>query len=225
MNSGMNTSRLAGAAFLLVLVTSALGGALSSSVVGSGTVSEMLVSISDNLATWRFSTVVDLFTSVGIVILAISLYAVFKKQNKLLATVGLGWWLAEAITLAVSKLGALALIPLSAEFVEAGAPLSSVYQTLGHFFYHVLDRQGNDIHMLFYCLGGVLWFAMFLRARSIPRIISIPGLAIESVALVGMVLLLFGLNVSMLVFYPIAALELVTGLWLLIRGTRAGSIA
>lgn len=220
MKSETNTSRLAGAAFLLVLVTSAVGGALRLSVVGTGSVSDILMSISSNLATWRFSTVVDLFTSVGIVILAISLYGVFKKQSKLLATVGLGWWLAEAITLAVSKLGALALIPLSAEFVEAGAPASSTYQTLGHFFYHVLDRQGNDIHMLFYCLGGILWFAMFIQSRSIPRIISIPGLAIESVALVGMVLLLFGFNVSMMLFYPIAALELVTGLWLVIRGSR-----
>jgi hypothetical protein len=220
MKSDANTARLAGAAFLLVLVTSAVGGALRLSVAGTGSVSDLLLGISSNLETWRFSTVLDLFTSVGIVILAISLYGVFKKQNKLLATVGLGWWLAEAITLAVSKLGSLALIPLSAEFVEAGAPASSVYQTLGHFFYHVLDRQGNDIHMLFYSLGAVLWFAMFLRARSIPRIISIPGLIIEVVGLGGMVLLLFGFNVSMMLFYPIAALELATGLWLLIKGTK-----
>jgi len=139
--------------------------------------------------------------------------------------VALGWWLAEAITLAVSKLGALALIPLSAEFVEAGMPASSTYQTLGSFFYHVLDRQGNDIHMLFYCLGGILWFYLFYRSRAIPRVISALGIAIESVALIGMVLLLFGASASMIVFYPIILLELAVGLWLLIKGARDSSEA
>lgn len=219
MNLDTRAPRFAGAAFLLVLVTSMLSGVLATSVVGSGDVSDTLVNISSKLTLWRISTVVELFTSVGIVVLAVMLYVALRKQNKILALVGLGWWLAEAITLAVSKLGALALIPLSAEFVEAGAPASSTFQTLGHFFYNVVDRQGNDIHMIFYCLGGILWFYLFFRARSIPRIISIPALVIESVALVGMVLLLSGVSVSMVLFYPIALLELVVGLWLLIKGT------
>lgn len=225
MNSDKCAPRLAGAAFLLVLVSSALSGVLRTSVVGSSSVSDILVSISENLALWRSSIVIELLTSVGIVVLAISLYAVFKKQHKILALIGLGWWLAEAIILAVSKIGAFALIPLSAELVEAGAPDPSAYQALGRFFYHVLDRQGNEIHMLFYCLGGILWFYLFYRSRSIPRIMSIPGIAIESVALVGMVFLLFGASVSMMLFYPIAVLELAVGLWLVIKGTRDGSEA
>lgn len=223
MNSEKNTGRLLGAAFLLVFATSLLSGLLRTSIVGSGSVSDMLVNISSKLSMWRISTVVELFTSVGIVVLAVLLYVVLKKQHKILALVALGWWLAEAITLAVSKLGAFALIPLSSEFVEAGAPTSSTYQTLGHFFYNVLDRQGNDIHMLFYCLGGILWFYLFFRSRSIPRAISALGIAIESVALIGMVLLLFGVSASMIIFYPIILLELGVGLWLLIKGTTDAS--
>jgi hypothetical protein len=72
--------------------------------------------------------------------------------------------------------------------------------------------------MLFYCLGGVLWFYLFYRSRCVPRVLSALGLAIESLGLVGMVLLLSAVPVSMLVFYPIAALELAVGLWLLVRG-------
>lgn len=223
MNSEKTISRLLGAAFLLVFATSILSGLLREAVVGTGSMSEILVSISNHLATWRISTVVELLTSAGIVVLAVLLYVVLRKQNKIIALVALGWWLAEAVTLAVSKIGALALIPLSLEFVEAGAPYPSSYQTLGNLFYHVVDRQGNDIHMLFYCLGGILWFYLFYRARSIPRAISSLGILIESVALVGMVFLLFGTSVSMLIYYPIILLELAVGLWLLIRGASAGS--
>ena len=45
----------------------------------------------------------------------------------------------------------------------------------------------------------------------------------ESVALVVMVFLLLGASVSMWVFYPLLALELAVGLWLLIKGASAGS--
>lgn len=223
MNSDKAASRWLGAVFLLVIVTSALSGVLSTSVAGSGSMSDILVNIAENLSSWRISIVVELGTSIGIVVLAILLYTVLKKHSKPLALAGLGWWLAEAIILAVSQLGAFALIPMSLEFVEAGAPASTSYQTLGHFFYYTLDRQGSEIHMLFYCLGAILWFYLFYRARNIPRVISIFGLAIESVALIGMVFLLFGASVSMWVFYPIAALELVVGLWLLIKGTKDGA--
>ena len=74
--------------------------------------------------------------------------------------------------------------------------------------------------MLFYSLGGVLWFYLFYISRYIPRVLSILGIVIESVGLIGMVLLLLAINVSMLLFYPIAVLELVVGLWLMIKGIR-----
>jgi len=223
MNSDKNTPRLLGAAFLIVFVASVLSGSLLTSVVGSGSISDILVNISDNLTLMRTSIVVGLATSIGIVVLAVLLYIVLHKQNKIIALVALGWWLAEAITLAVSKIGAFALIPLSLEFVEAGAPEPSYYQTLGDFLYYGVDRLGYDIHMLFYCLGGILWFYLFYRSRYIPRVLSVLGLAIESLALIGMVLVLFAVSDNMLFFYPIIVLELAIGLWLMVKGIRVSS--
>ena len=223
MNTDKNTPRLLGAAFLFVFAASIISGILLTSVVGSGSISDILVSVSNDLTLMRFSILVGLVTSIGIVVLAVLLYVVLHKQNKIIALAALGWWLAEAIILAVSKIGAFALIPLSLEFVEAGAPESSYFQTLGDFLYHGVLKQGDDIHMLFYCLGGILWFYLFYRSRYIPRVLSVLGLAIESLALIGMVLLLLAVRVEMLFFYPIAVLELVVGLWLVIKGIGDGS--
>jgi len=223
VNTHKNAPRLLGAAFLFVFVASLVSGLLLIEAVGSGNISDMLASTSDNLGTMQISIVVGLLTSIGIVVLAVLLYIVLKTQNKLIALIALGWWLAEATLLAVSKIGALALIPLSQDFVAAGSPEASFYQPLGHFLYSGLLKQGDNIHMLFYCVGGILWFYLFLRSKFIPRVLSVLGLAIESVALVGMVLLLVAVQVDMLVFYPIAALELVVGLWLLIKGIPDGT--
>lgn len=222
MISEKNAPRLLGAAFLIVLVASVLSNSLLTSVVGSGSTSDILVNISDNLTLVRISTLVELVTSLGIVVLAVLLYVVLYKQNKIIALVALGWWLAEAITLAVSKIGAFALIPLSLEFVEAGAPEPSYYQTLGDFFYYGFDRLGNDIHMVFYCMGGILWFYLFYRSRYIPRVLSVWALAGVSLGLIGIVLSLFGVRVNYLIFAQIAVYELIIGLWLVIKGIEGG---
>ena len=223
MSSGKNIPRLLGAAFVFVFVASLISTQLLASVVGSGSISEMLVNISANLTPIRISILVGLVTSAGIVVLAILLYVVLHKQNKTIALVALGWWLAEAILLAVSKIGLIALIPLSLEFVGVGAPSTSHFQSLGDFLYSGVYLKGDEIHMLFYSLGGVLWFYLFYISRYIPRVLSILGLVIESVGLIGMVLLLIAVNVNMLVFYPIAVLELAVGLWLMVKGIRDGS--
>lgn len=53
---------------------------------------------SGNLAQMRASILLELFTSVGIIVLASLLYVVPKDQNRMVALVALGWWLAEAVT-------------------------------------------------------------------------------------------------------------------------------
>jgi hypothetical protein len=93
--------------------------------------------------------------SVGSIVLASLLYVVLRDQNRVVALVALGWWLAEAVILAVSTLGVYALIPLSLQYVQAGTPASSYYQTLGTLFLGV-DQNAYAIHMLFFCLGALL---------------------------------------------------------------------
>ncbi len=104
INSGKNIPRLLGAAFLFVFVTG-LSDLLRTRVIGSGSISDILINISDNLTLMRISIMGILVSSIGIIVLAVLLYVVLHKQNKTIALVALGLWLAEAITLAISKIG------------------------------------------------------------------------------------------------------------------------
>ena len=117
MNTEKLAPRLLGAAFLLVAFVSLISGLLLMSVVGSGSISDLLVNISHRLILMRISILGELVTSSGIVVLAGLLYIVLHKQNKMIALVALGWWLAEAIFLALSQIGAFALLPVSLDFV------------------------------------------------------------------------------------------------------------
>jgi hypothetical protein len=134
--------------------------------------------------------------------------------------VALGWWLAEAIILAVSKIGAFALIPLSLEYAKAGAPGSSYLLTLGDFLYYDLDRQGWAIHMLFFCLGGILWYYLFFRSRYIPRVLSAWGILSVSLVLINVLFVLYDRNIdlNMIVLVPYLLFEALIGPWLMVRG-------
>lgn len=217
MNSDNKLLMYLGAAFLFVLVASFVSGQLFTLAAGSGNISDMLLSISNNPTLMNASVVVGLITSVGIIVLAALLYVVLSRQHKTIALIALGWWLAEAIALATSKIGLSALIPLSQEYVAAGSPAASHFQSLGNLLYSGVYLQGDQIHMLFYCLGGVLWFYLFFVSGYIPRALSMVGIVLESVALIGMILLLFDIDAAMVFFYPIALLELAAGLWLVVK--------
>ena len=219
MNSNNNIPRLLGAAFFSVAVLSIVQMYLSLFTLLSGSISDSFVNISNNLTQMRISILLALFTSVAIVFLAVLLFVILHKQNKTIALVALGLYLAEAILLAVSKIGAFALILLSLEYVKAGTPDSSYFQILGTLFFGV-DRWGDTIHMLFFCLGGILWYYLFYRSKYIPRVLSVWGLLAVSLALIGTLLIIFDFKPSMILVIPNGLFELTIGIWLMLKGIR-----
>ena len=216
-----NVPRFLGVAFLIVVFTSLGSGLLLMSAVGSGGISENLVDISNRPTLMRLFILSDLITSLGIIVLAVLLYVVLNKQNKIMALDALGCWLTEAMSLAISKTGASALIPLSQEFVKAGAPEHSYYQTLGEFLYSsVVIQLGQTTELLFYCFGAILWYYLFYKSMYIPRAISLFGLIAVSVALGGLAFQFLGHDVSIFVYLPILPFELTIGVWLMLRGIK-----
>ncbi|MGB3715677.1 MAG: DUF4386 domain-containing protein [Candidatus Promineifilaceae bacterium] len=221
MDIGMNTIRLLGAAQLFVFVTGIIGNQLLVSVVGSGSMSDKLVNISNNLTRVRISNLVTLVECVGIIVLGVLFYIVFNKEYEIIALVALGLFLAEAITLAVSKIGAYSLMPLSQEFVAAGAPEPSYFQTLGDFLYSGVDRLGYDIHLLFFALGGILWYYLFYISNYIPRLLSVWGLVAVCLFTIYILLTLYDRDfppaVGILAL-PYLPYELFLGVWLIVKG-------
>jgi len=221
MNSDKNTPRLLGAAFLIVVFASLTSGLLLSSAVGSGGISDMLLNISNKVTLLRTSILFEMLNSSAIVVLAVLLYTVLSKQNKILALVALGWWLGEALILGLTSTGISALIPLGLDFVKAGAPQHSFYQTLGEFLYYGVYQHGySGIHMWFYSIGGILWYYLFYRSKYIPRVISLWGLIAACLSIVGVVFIFYGYDVPIFVFLPLLPFELTIGTWLMLKGIK-----
>lgn len=217
LSSFNNIPKLLGAAFLIVIVTT-LVSSLFTSVGGTGSISEVMVNISDDVPLVRLGIAGGMANSTAIVFLAVLLYFVLSSQNKTIATVALGFWLIEAAFYAIMQLGALALIPLSRDYVASGLPIDSFHQSMGDFLYNGVYQTGMMIHMWFYCMGGILWYYMFYTSRFVPRVISIFGMFAVAVGIVGLLAELGGADAEMISFILILPFELAIGFWLVLKG-------
>jgi len=221
MNSGKNTPRFLGAAFLLQAVASAVAGLiLLQPLIVSGNIIDTMTNIANNALQMRASIVVEMITVIALVILSVLLFVTLKKQNMKIALVALGLRLTEVALLAVSRIATFALLRISQESVIAGHP--AYLQTLGNLFYE-LQEFAYSLNMVFFTLGATLFYYLFYKSGYIPRVLSLWGLIAAPLAFIGTLGELFGIVVPLVVFLPNLPFELAIGLWLMIKGIRDGS--
>jgi len=182
-------------------------------------ISQTMISFSDNPTMVQMSIVGFLIEAVAIVLLSVSLYTTLKKQNEILARWAFGLWIIEAVAIAIREINAFSLLYTGQEFVKAGTPDSSYFQTLGRLFYRLMHFS-YDVQMVFYCVGGFLFYYLFLRSKYVPKALSIFGIIVASVGFIGEVFVIFGYDVPLYVFLPILPFELAIGFWLLIKGNH-----
>ena len=220
MNLEINTIRMLGAAQLLVFAASMVSEQLLKSVMGTGEMPGSLETISKHISRVRASNIIALFNCLAIIVLGVLFYRVFQQDYPIISMIALGFFIAEAITLAVSKLGTYALIPLVRDFMSTGKADASQLQKLGNLLYHGIDRTGYDLHMLFFCAGAVLWYYMLFHSKVVPDAISLWGLVAVSLLAIPVLLGLYDRSLTKTMFLGIfyAPYELILGLWLLIKG-------
>jgi len=155
--------------------------------------------------------------------IAIWLYPVLKKQNEALALWAVGLRMIEVICGIVSAIGLLALIPLSQEFLKAGTPDASFFQTLGAVI-QTTRAWTRDVFMLFaWGLGALLYNYIFFQAKLLPRWLSGWGIVAILLHLASCLLTIFdiiGPSSPMQVFLlaPSALQEIVLAIWLIVKG-------
>lgn len=228
MNFDKNTPRILGIAFLFQAIVALLSDLpLSSLIEGypyeTINISTSMISISNNPSMMQISIIGKLITAIGIMLLTVLLYTTLKTQNKVIARWAFGLRFTEVATYAVIAISAFSLLYISQEFVTAGVPDASYFQTLGNLFYESMD-YAYSINMLFFSLGAFLFYYLFLKSNYIPKLFSVWGLVSTSLSLIGILFGLFGYNLDLafyvIAFLPILPLELALGVWLTIKGFR-----
>jgi len=130
----------------------------------------------------------------------------------------------------VGVMGLLLLLTLSQEFVKAGAPDSSYFQTLGVLLLAGYHWVGNVGSLLAFCLGALMYYYVFYQTRLVPRWLSVWGLVGATLCMVAGMLVMFRLIGPMSTFQvvlalPIAVQEIVMAIGLILKGFNSSAIA
>lgn len=162
--------------------------------------------------------------------IAIWLYPVLKKQNEAMALWAVGFRLMEAIFGIFSAITLLALLPLNQEFINAGMPDASYFQTLGAII-QTMRAWIRDVFMLFaWGMGALLYNILFFQARLLPRWLSLWGIIAIPLHLVSCLLTIFTIidpssPLQVLMLAPSALQELTLAIWLLVKGFNPSAVA
>jgi len=218
--------KFAGLFFLLNLIVPLLNWSL---VLSKFTVAENVQATTNNIMAnellFRFGITIELFMSVGLIILAVLLYIILKPINKSLAMIALFLKLAEATLMAVTVLiPFIALQVSNDQSSQIVFTLEQLQFAIGSIFY--AHTAITSIAMVFLGLDMMIFMYLFFKSRYIPRLLAAFG--IFSFALIFIHALMYILtpkyamtSINQIVFWaPSGLFEIIIGIWLLIKGVK-----
>lgn len=219
MNTYRKTAIIVGALFIVCTVASILGPTLVISI-NSPDYLNQLAGNSDQIITAALLEFIWAAAGAGI---AIGLYPLLKKYNGALALGSVGFRVVENIFVLIGTLSLLSLFTLSQEYIAAGSPEASSFQTLGAMLLAVRNWQLHVITGLSFSLGVLMYYAILYRSNLIPRWLSGWGVLGAVLALAATVLSSFTRDFGLespdtYLHIPIGLQEMVFAVWLIAKG-------
>jgi len=114
-------------------------------------------------------------------------------------------------------------LSLSQEFVNAGAPVASYFQTSGALLLAVYDWSSVPENFQ-YGLGALMFYYLLYQSKLLPRFLSVWGLIGATLMLAMGLLRMFGHPLIFLAL-PILLNEMVLAVWLIVKGFNSSAIA
>ena len=225
MNTYRKTGIIVGVLFLTATVTGMLGESLGGSILNAP---DYLMNVYPNRTQVVIAVLISFILGLAVVGIAVLLFPILKKHNEPLALGYVSIRTAEFAILLVWSISPLLLITLSQEYIKAGDPDASNFQTLGA----VLIALRHWAWRLVYILNGVLTLTLaylLYQSKLVPRPISVLGLIGGALLLLGTALAMFGLidvdqGAGLLVVLPGGLFELILPIWLIVKGFNPSAI-
>ena len=217
MNKNRKLAVYIGLLYIIVLVTGIL------SIVYVIEKPDYLTKVSENANQVFLGAFFQLIMVPAYMGIALLLYPILKKYNE---TLSLGFVGFKFIAAAFQIIGVITLplfLILSQEFVKAGFPDVSHFQTLG-----ILLRTGRDLlnhvgMIVPLSIGALILYSIFYQSKLIPRCLSGWGFVGAALTIIASLLFMFQLIDLVTPIYifmniPLALQEVVLALWLIIKG-------
>ena len=221
MTSSRKTARIVGVLFITAMVAGMLRFVLLDPILDAP---DYLIKVSENESKVIIGALSFFILAIALVGIAIMMYPILKKQNEALALAYGGARIIEGVLFVVAILAILTIWTLSQEFVKAGAPDDSYYQTLGELLLAVRYWAYNVLWPITLSLGGLMFYYLLYQSKLIPRWLSVWGF-IGALFFPVAWLSLFGPTISGPFLLPLVLNEMVLAVWLIVKGFNPSEIA
>ena len=225
MNSNRKTAIIVGALYILGTVAGILGEAFGPNLDAA----DYLANLSTNENQVLIMALLDFTMAVLTVGISIYLYPILKKYNEALALGHVVFRTIETVFFTVCAISLLTLLTLSQEFVIAGTPDASYFQTLATSLLAVREWAGGMFAAIVFSLSAPMLNYILYRSKLTPRWLSGWGLIGATLYLGSGFLPLFGHDprstIYLLMEAPTFLQEMVLAVWLIVKGFNPSAIA
>lgn len=220
MESNRKTAIIAGVLFLTVLASTILSGSFSGSIDDPN---DLIAVSADELQVLTGVLFMVILTA-SVVAIPIVMFPVLKRHSGRLALGYVGARIFEGLfDVVVFGIAPLLLLTLSLEFVVAGAPVDSYFQTSGALLIALRDWS-SILENFPYGLGALILYLVLFQSELAPRWLSVWGLIGATLLLAMGLLRMFG-KPAILLAIPLILNELVLAVWLIFVGFNSSAIA
>ena len=222
MNTYRKNAIVAGVFYIAATVASSLTVVIMTPMLDAP---DYLVRVAGNEFQVMMAMLLMLVDIVAVVGIGIVLYPILKKHIEALA---LGYAAARAIEgvlFTVYVIGILALLTLSQEFVKAGAPDASYFQTGGTVLLAAADWAFMLGLRLPFVISALLLNFSLYQTRLVPRWLSVWGFVGAILVFAILLFKFFGITIPEISDFLIAVQEMVFAVWLIVKGFNPAAIA
>jgi hypothetical protein len=229
--SPRGTNRTNAAVVGVLFIIGTVSGLLMLPVLGNIlNAPDHLTMIATNEVRMIIATLLKFIMGVACAGIGLALYPILKKYNEGLAIGTVGFRIIEGVVGVVGALGYVALLALSQEFVKAGAPAASHFQTADVLIKAGADWLLNVATLLTWSIGALMYYSVFYQFRLIPRWLTVWGLVGVTLTIISCLLVMFHLIpgfgiIQVVVNVPILLQEMVLAVWLIAKGINAPTVA
>ena len=229
MNPDRRSAVLAGVLFIVGTVAGTASLGLFTDPILSSP--DYLTGVSEGESKVLVGALLELVMGVSLAGMALAVYPVLKKFSARAAVGYFGARLVEAVMYVISVVGLLVLLTLSQEFVGAGAPDASWFQTSGELLLAVRDWSGHVVlDVAVFPLGAAIFYVVLYRSRLVPRWLSGWGLIGAALYWAAGLFVMFDLvtpldTIHIALQAPLGVQEMVLAVWLIVKGFNPSVIA
>ena len=215
MNSDRKAARIVG---VLLLIIFALGVTVFQVLQGPTLFSDdFLTSTSLHSSEIVLSVLLLFLSGTFDVLIAIIILPILNRSSERLGYLYVVSCIVGFIIMTVDNVSVIAMLEVSREYAIADSSNLESLKAIGNVYFQK-HWWTHHLYMLISCLPVfVLFYAMYF-AKLIPRSVSLFGMLAAILMFIEMLLTILGNGISMNLLLPIALVQLVFPIWLLIRG-------